>query len=77
MTKLKQKANQHFESRIVETDERHICNRCMYRDYAHLEAVEHSVTARHQCSVMGVNPVRGRTQAVVLCDGFATKRGAV
>lgn len=77
MTKLEQKTNQNFESQVVPADERHLCNRCSYRDYAHLEAVERSVTARHQCSVMGVSPVRGRTGAVVLCDDFTTKRGAV
>lgn len=77
MTKLKQKTNQNFESQIVPIDERHLCNQCSHRDYAHLEAVEDSITARHQCSIMGVSPVRGRSRAVVLCDGFATKRGAV
>lgn len=60
---------------IVTLDGKHLCNQCQYRDFAHLEDAVQSPVARHQCSINSVHPVR-RAGAVVLCDGFAMKRGA-
>lgn len=63
-------------TQIIPLDGRHICNHCMQRDFAQLEPVLHSTSARHCCAAQSVTvPVRGAKNEVVRCSGYAAKRG--
>lgn len=63
-------------TQIVPLDGRHICNHCLQRDFAQLEPVLHSTSARHCCGAQSVVvPVRGAKNEVVRCSGYAAKRG--
>ncbi len=65
------------DSSIVPLNHSHICNQCTNRDFAALEAVEASETARHLC---GIEPgdkrqmVRDDAGAVVHCTEYSGKR---
>lgn len=63
-------------TQIIPLDGRHICNHCMQRDFAQLEPVLHSTSARHCCGAQSVTvPVRGAKNEVVRCLGYVAKRG--
>ncbi len=65
------------DSSIVPLNHSHICNQCTNRDFAALEAVEASETARHLC---GIEPgdkrqmVSDDAGAVVHCTEYSGKR---